>query len=82
MRTVGSFEAKTKLAELLVSVEQGEEILITRRGQPVAVLAPPPRRKKPDLKTLIGEMFEVRDRTGPRLGKLGVRELVDEGRGY
>ena len=36
MTTIGAFEAKTHLAELLVRVEHGEEILITRRGRPVA----------------------------------------------
>ena len=38
MRTVGIFEAKTKLSELIDAVERGEEIRITRRGRPVARL--------------------------------------------
>lgn len=40
MITVGSFEAKTKLAELLDRVEAGESVTITRRGKPVAKLVP------------------------------------------
>jgi prevent-host-death family protein len=36
--TVGSFEAKTKLAELLDKVEAGETVTITRRGRAVAKL--------------------------------------------
>jgi prevent-host-death family protein len=40
MGTVGSFEAKTKLAELLDRVEAGETVTITRRGKAVALLAP------------------------------------------
>ena len=40
MTTVGSFEAKTKLAELLDKVEAGETITITRRGKAVAKLVP------------------------------------------
>ena len=40
MRSVGSFEAKTKLAELLDKVEAGETVTITRRGKPVAQLVP------------------------------------------
>jgi prevent-host-death family protein len=40
MTTVGSFEAKTKLAELLDRVEAGETVTITRRGRPVAKLVP------------------------------------------
>ena len=38
MTTVGAFEAKTKLSELLDRVERGEEIVITRHGKPVARL--------------------------------------------
>jgi prevent-host-death family protein len=40
MGTVGAFEAKTKLAELLARVEAGETITITRRGKVVAKLVP------------------------------------------
>lgn len=40
MTTVGAFEAKTKLAELLDKVEAGETVTITRRGKAVAKLVP------------------------------------------
>lgn len=36
MRTIGSYEAKTRLPELLRRVEQGEQFTVTRRGVPVA----------------------------------------------
>ena len=38
MREVAVYEAKTRLSKLLVDVEQGEQITITRRGLPVARL--------------------------------------------
>ena len=38
MIEVAVYEAKTRLSELLVDVEQGEQITITRRGVPVARL--------------------------------------------
>jgi prevent-host-death family protein len=38
MSEVGSFEAKNRLSELLVRAEQGEEIIITKHGRPVAKL--------------------------------------------
>ena len=38
MITVGAFEAKTKLSELLDRVERGEEVVITRHGKTVARL--------------------------------------------
>jgi prevent-host-death family protein len=37
---VGAFEAKNTLGTLLDRVEQGEEIVITRHGKPVARLVP------------------------------------------
>jgi prevent-host-death family protein len=38
--TIGVFTAKTHLSELLDRVERGEEIIITRRGRPIARLGP------------------------------------------
>jgi prevent-host-death family protein len=37
---VGAFEAKNTLGSLLDRVEQGEEVVITRHGRPVARLVP------------------------------------------
>jgi prevent-host-death family protein len=37
---IGAFEAKNKLSWLLDRVEQGEEIIITRHGKPVARMVP------------------------------------------
>lgn len=36
MRTVSLADAKARLSALLDAVEAGEEVVITRRGQPVA----------------------------------------------
>ena len=40
MREIGAFEAKNTLGTLLDRVLQGEEIVITRHGKPVARLVP------------------------------------------
>lgn len=40
MQEIGAFEAKNTLGALLDRVEQGEEIVITRHGKPVARLVP------------------------------------------
>lgn len=46
MKTVGLFEAKTRLSELCREVaDSGEPILIERRGIPIAELVPPRRPK-------------------------------------
>jgi len=40
MREYGIYEAKTKLADLIKQVQQGERVTITNRGEPVADLVP------------------------------------------
>jgi prevent-host-death family protein len=40
-------EAKDRLPELIRAVEGGKKIVITRRGKPVAQLAPPPAARRP-----------------------------------
>jgi prevent-host-death family protein len=40
MNRVGMHEAKTNLSKLVERVEGGEEIVITRRGEPAARLVP------------------------------------------
>ena len=40
MRTVSAREANQQFARILGEASAGEEIVITRRGKPVAVLAP------------------------------------------
>jgi prevent-host-death family protein len=79
MATVGSFEAKTRLSELLERAEKGEQITITRRGVPVAVLGPVrrPRRKS---RSVLEEVREFRK--GNRLGGISIRQLIEEGRRY
>lgn len=43
-REVGSYEAKTRLPQLLRDVARGERITITLHGRAVAELRPPNRR--------------------------------------
>ena len=40
MATVGAYEAKTHLPELLERVKKGERIVITKHGTPIAELVP------------------------------------------
>jgi len=83
MKSIGSYEAKTNLPRLLERVTRGEKILITRHGQPVAMLVPPPRKAPQDVRQIVQAMLEFRDREGPILGgKTTIRELIDEGRRF
>jgi prevent-host-death family protein len=40
MESIGLFEAKTHLSELVARAERGEEVIITRHNKPVAKLVP------------------------------------------
>jgi prevent-host-death family protein len=80
MKTVGAFEAKTHLNELLQRASKGETIQITRRGIPVATLSPPDSKQKEDPHRLAASIRQLR--RGAILGKLSIRELIDEGRRY
>ena len=44
--TVSVAEAKAHLSELIAAAEAGEDVVITRRGEPVATLSPLPRPKR------------------------------------
>lgn len=39
-QTIGLFEAKTRLSEVVSRVEAGEEVVITRHNKPVAKIVP------------------------------------------
>jgi prevent-host-death family protein len=47
MKQVNVHEAKTHLSRLLQAVEEGEEIVIARDGEPVAKLVPHVEQRKP-----------------------------------
>jgi prevent-host-death family protein len=79
MRTVGAFAAKTHFSALLERVVQGEEIVITRHGRPVARLVP--AVGKDEAARIDGAIDTLkRLRQGTTLGGLAWRELRDEGR--
>jgi prevent-host-death family protein len=79
LREIGAFEAKTKLGQLLDWVEAGEEVVITRRGRPVARLVPP--RPAVDQEQARAAAAQIRAMSrGVSLGGLKIKDLIDEGR--
>lgn len=58
--SVGLFEAKTHLSEIIERVQSGESFQITKRGQPVAKLSPIQlRRPKPALGSGTNSSYEM-----------------------
>lgn len=82
MESVGAYEVKTHLPQLLERVSNGAEFTITKHGRPVARLIPAePAVDKPDVKQVIAEMRNFRK--GNTLGEgITIRELIEEGRRF
>ncbi|MBN2359751.1 MAG: type II toxin-antitoxin system prevent-host-death family antitoxin [Deltaproteobacteria bacterium] len=76
-KKIGSFEAKTRLAELLREVERGQSYDILRRGKPVARLGPVPDENSGDLRAIAAAFRQIRARAR---GSVPVRDLIDTGR--
>ena len=79
MKTVGAFEAKAHLNQLLKPVSKGETIRITLRGIP-AKLVPSGEGEAKDLKQTVREIREIRK--GASRKGLTIRELINEGRRF
>ena len=81
MKEVGVLEAKTHFSALLERVANGETIEITRRGRPIALLTPPARPPRRDLRRAVEEIKKIREcnRLGPGLT---IRQLINEGRRF
>jgi prevent-host-death family protein len=81
LASIGAFEAKTHLSDLLDRVARGEKITITRHGIPAALLIPV-TEATPKLthQEIVEGMSALRKRVKP--GKRSVREMVKEGRRF
>jgi prevent-host-death family protein len=77
--TVGAFEAKTKLSELLDRVERGEEVVITRHGRPVARLMPTVEQENSRRCDAMDAIRKFREQISPATAQ-EIRELIEAGR--
>lgn len=75
-KRVSAYEAKTHLPSLVAEAEQGKLITITRHGVDVAELGPVGR--PPNVAASIEGLKRLRK--GLKLGKISIRQLIDEGR--
>ncbi|VBB41568.1 Prevent-host-death family protein [uncultured Desulfatiglans sp.] len=78
METIGAYEAKTHLPQLLERVAKGEKITITKHGVPVATLQPADSSKRTPVRDVIDQLKQFR--SAHRLDGLSVRDMIDEGR--
>ncbi len=79
MQSVDVSDVKNRLAALLDEVEAGREIVITRRGKPVACLVPAEPGFDRVEAPRAAEGLRLASK-GQTLGCLSIRDLVDAGR--
>jgi prevent-host-death family protein len=84
MAKVSAFEARTRFGELLDRVSQGEEVVITRHGKPVARLVPESAQRFDDVRRVVEGLRElqqrIRLRSKVKLSNREVRSAIHEGR--
>jgi prevent-host-death family protein len=80
MLTIGAFEAKNRLSELLDAAEDGEEIMITKHGRPVAKLVPAEAFDRAKAREAAKWLKEFRKKHS--LEGLKFKDLINEGRKY
>lgn len=78
--TVGSYETKTHLPQLLEKVAKGEQITITKHGVPIAKIVPIMEGEPMDRHAAIQKLQELSK--GVTRGGLSIREMINEGRKY
>ena len=80
IKNIGAFDAKTHLGQLLKEVQNGTEIVITKRGKPIARLIPYRENLKKMNKK---EIFENFDKIRNSIkGKVNIINYINEGRKY
>lgn len=57
---IGTYDVKTKLAEILRKVGSGESFTITNRGKPIADLVPSKESEKSKAETAINNILKLR----------------------
>jgi prevent-host-death family protein len=79
MRSVTAREANQGFSELLSKVEEGEEVVITKRGRPVAVMSPYRRPEiTPERRRAIEKVIELTKKGLPFGGRRFTRDEMHE----
>ncbi|MGH9759760.1 MAG: type II toxin-antitoxin system Phd/YefM family antitoxin [Blastocatellia bacterium] len=77
MRTVGLFEAKQKLSEIVECAGQGERIGITRRGKLAALVVP--ASSDASLQSIFEDIDKIRVRSR-HTKRISTKKMIEEGR--
>lgn len=81
MERIGIYDARSRLSELVDRVEAGEEVILTRRGQPVVrmVRAGDEGRSKARAEAVV-RIRALRKRMNLRISRAEIRRAIAKGR--
>jgi prevent-host-death family protein len=77
LEKIGSYDAKTKLPEILRRVETGEAFTITNRGKPIADLIPSKSANQLKTEAAISNILKAKKH---RMSEALLNELKESGR--
>jgi prevent-host-death family protein len=77
LEKVGSYDAKTKLPEILRRVEAGESFTITNRGKPIADLVPSRSASQLRCKTAIANIKKAKKHV---VSDSDLKKMMESGR--
>jgi len=78
MERISIYDARAKLSELIERVQSGEEVVLTRHGEPVARLVPEKPRRKQSRTAAVTRIRALARRLNIR--DVDVRKLIEEDR--
>jgi prevent-host-death family protein len=79
METIGAFEAKTRLSELLERTEQGEAFQITKHGRPVGRLMPPEGARDRKASAAAVARLKAMSGFGGKMSREELKSMIHEG---
>ena len=81
MERIGIYDARSRLSELVERVEAGEEVILTRRGRPVARMIRAGDEKRAGARAAaVKRIRALRKRMNLKISRAEVRQAISEGR--
>jgi prevent-host-death family protein len=78
VRSIGSYELKTHLSEVLDAVANGQAVTVTRHGKPIARTLPPEPARRPEVSAAVQGLMTYPRTPLPK--GVSIKSLIDQGR--
>lgn len=80
MERIGIYDARARLSELVERVQAGEEVILTKRGEPVARLVAETSRGSRKRASTIKRIRALSRRLNLKVSRTEVRKAISRGR--